>query len=302
MPKPDPTDDIPSAATAPSPVREAAAEILGPLARLLVARGVTWSVAEEALKVAMIEAARQAQPGGLPHRQVSRIATATGINRREVTRLTRPDGETVRESPSVASAVFMRWRSSAEFLDAQGQPRLLPRQGPAPSFETLARGITQDVHPRSILDELVRLGLARFDAERDEVALARDSFVPAGDDVRMLAMLGANVRDHLAAAVDNVQGRQPRHLERAIFADRLSRQSVQQAEQFLAQQWARLERELVPLLEGLLAQDRAEPARDRDMRLRAGLYVHAADDAATPASAAPVPPSAGPSSEPGAPR
>ena len=53
----------------------------------------------------------------------------------------------------------------------------LPRQGAAPSFESLAQEITRDVHPRSLLDELCRLGLATWDEAGDTVALSREAFV-----------------------------------------------------------------------------------------------------------------------------
>lgn len=54
--------------------------LMQPLARLLVARGVLYAQAAECLKASMVEASREAQSDGLPHRLVSRIATATGIN------------------------------------------------------------------------------------------------------------------------------------------------------------------------------------------------------------------------------
>ena len=93
-----------------------------PLARLLVARGVPYAQAEESLKTAMVEAARDAHPDGLPHRLVSRIATTTGINRREVTRLTRLDSAPAEPQRSSAAQTFMRWRTNPDYLDAQGRP------------------------------------------------------------------------------------------------------------------------------------------------------------------------------------
>src|SRR4051812_809384 len=63
--------------------------LMRPLARLLVARGVPFAAAEESLKTAMIEAGLAAHPDSQPHRAASRVSAATGINRREVTRLVR---------------------------------------------------------------------------------------------------------------------------------------------------------------------------------------------------------------------
>ena len=249
-----------------------------PLARLLVARGVPYAQAEESLKTAMVEAAREAHPDGLPHRLVSRIATTTGINRREVTRLTRFDSEPAEPQRSAAANTFMRWRTNPAYLDAQGRPLTLARQGDAPSFESLARSVTQDVHPRSLLDELLRLGLASHDAEADRITLILDAFVPSTDRARMLEFLAYNVGDHLSAAVANVLGPAPRHLERAVFADGLSPGAIAAAEAWVAEAWRDMANALIPFIEKLIADEAHEPASVRQQRFRAGLYAYTERD------------------------
>jgi len=257
---------------------DATRALMLPLARLLVARGVPYGQVDETLKTAMVEAAREAHPDGLPHRLVSRIATTTGINRREVTRLTRLDSEPAEPQRSAAAQAFMRWRTNPGYLDARGRPLALARQGEAPSFESLARGVTQDVHPRSLLDELLRLGLARHDAETDTIALLLDAFVPSTDRVRMLEFLAHNVGDHLSAAVANVVGPAPRHLERAVFADGLSPRAIAAAEAWVADAWRDMAAALVPFIERLIAAEADEPASGRQQRFRAGLYAYTERD------------------------
>jgi hypothetical protein len=251
------------------------------LARLLVARGVPYAQAEESLKTAMVEAAREAHPDGLPHRLVSRIATTTGINRREVTRLTRFDSVAAEPQRSAAANTFMRWRTNPGYLDAQGRPLTLARQGEAPSFDSLARSVTQDVHPRSLLDELLRLGLARLD-EADRVTLILDAFVPSTDRARMLEFLAHNVGDHLSAAVANVLGPAPRHLERAVFADGLSPNAIAAAEGWVADAWRDMAGALIPFIEKLIADEAHEPASMRQQRFRAGLYAYTERDDGAP--------------------
>jgi hypothetical protein len=259
-----------------------------PLARLLVARGVPYAQAEESLKTAMVQAAQEANRDGLPHRLVSRIATITGINRREVTRLTRLEHAPSVPQRSAAAQTFHRWRSNPAYLDARGEPLTLARQGDAPSFESLARGVTQDVHPRSLLDELLRLGMARHDADADTVALILDAFVPSNDRRQMLEFLAHNVGDHLSAAVANVTGRTPRHLERAIYADGLSPEAVAAAEAWVTEAWRNVATSLVPLLEKLIADEAHLPESAREQRFRAGLYAYTErDDGAREAPAAP---------------
>lgn len=247
------------------------AQVVGPLARLAVAKGMPFAVVEDQLKRAFVQAARDTHPHLAPHRAVSRIATATGLSRREVTRLTQDTTVVLKRRP-VAAEVFAHWSNDATYKDRRGRPLVLPRQGDAPSFESLAQAVTRDVHPRSLLDELLRLGLAVHDTQRDTVALVRDAFVPRGDAERMLSFLGDNVGDHLGAAVANVLGQDSEHLEQAIFADELSAESIGQLRHLIAAQWRDAAAALVPAIEALIEQDRAA-ARPQDCRLRIGLYT-----------------------------
>ncbi len=276
---------------------DAVRAVLAPLAQLAVARGLPFAALEEVLKREVVRAAAQAHPNVQPHRGVSRIATATGINRREVTRLTQQAGAAAAAPPSLgrslASELFAHWLSAPAYRDRQGAPRVLPRQGPAPSFESLAQTVTRDVHPRSLLDELLRLKLAHLDEDADTVALVRESFVPSGDRARILGFLADNVGDHLNAAVGNVLGGGKRHFEQAVFADGLSDASLQAVRGLVGAQWKLLVEALVPPLQGLIVADTKTPA-SAQRRVRIGLFAF--DDAPTVAGetqpgaqAAPVP-------------
>jgi hypothetical protein len=262
-------------------------QLLVPLARLAVARGLPYAELDELVREAFVQAAREAHPGIAPHRAVSRISAATGLNRREVTRLVQKAGDkpadpqaepTRRRSP--ATETFTRWLSDPQYRGADGAPRTLPRQGPAPSFESLAQSVTRDVHPRSLLEEICRLGLARIDEASDHVELLRETFVPQGDDRRLFGFLGANVGDHLSAAVDNVLSEKgSRHLEQAMFADELSPEAIAAIRPLVTAQWQSLVRSLVPEVRRLIDEDN-RTGRPQGQRLRVGLYAYATGAAA----------------------
>ena len=264
-------------------------QVLEPLAELAVQRGLPYAPIEEIVRRAFVGAADAAHPDLQPHRKVSRISTATGINRREVTRLLAVirDARAAHQLPqrSVASELFAHWMSDGRYRDRHGEPRVLRRQGRAPSFESLAHAITRDVHPRSLLDELLRLKLAVHDPERDTVELVRDAFVPSEDRVRMLQFLGANVGDHLAGAVTNVLTDGTRHYEQAVFADGLTEASVQEVWDQIGDLWKNLLATLVPVLEQKVERDSAVTGATQ--RLRVGLYTFDANTAAAPPAPAP---------------
>ena len=251
--------------------------LLAPIATLCLARGLTFPTTQELLKRAFVDAARAAPVDGGAKRDVSRVSTATGLTRREVTRITNEEIATgvVRSTP--ATQVFTRWLGDRKLRDKQGRPRPLKRLGDAPSFEALAQAVTQDVHPRSLLEELCRLGLADFDRASDTVSLLRDAFVPREDRARIFGFLGSNVGDHLAAAVANVlAAEEPPHLEQAVFADELSDESLHEFGKLVSAQWRTVLAALAPKLDALSEADR-KAGRKARRRVRVGLYsYHAA--------------------------
>lgn len=249
---------------------DALASLLEQISRLAVARGVSFAAVEDLLKSAFVDAARRAQPEAAGQRIVSRVSTATGLTRREVTRLLGARTSRSPPRPSPATQVFTRWHAELSRKRAGARSATLPRQGPAPSFEALARSVTQDVHPRSLLDELCRLGLVSV--EDDTVTLLHDRIVPGGSSDRAYAFLGGNVGDHLRAAVANLLADSPRHLEQAVFADELSAESMAAFDELTRAQWRSVLAATVPALQKLVDAD-AAAGRKRNRRVRIGLYA-----------------------------
>jgi Family of unknown function (DUF6502) len=280
--------DLPAAPPDQDALLLALRSVLAPLADLAVAKGLPYATVEEALRRAFVESAQAAQlaQGLSPNRLVSRIATSTGINRREVTRITQlPPDEGLSAGASLASQVFTRWVSDRAWR-SRGKPRVLPRQGDD-SFEALARSVTQDVHPRTLMDELLRLKLAQWDEATDSVSLLEEAFTPHGDLQDMLGFLGSNVGDHLQAAVDNVLSSHSLHFEQAVFAQGLPESAAEAMRALARRHWQVLMAEAVPMLEDKLreaaaAQMPGEPA-PATHRVRLGLFTfHDPGDAASP--------------------
>ena len=248
--------------------------LLIPLARLCLANGITFATVEDVLKRAFVHETISLQPDAPMHGTVSRVSTATGINRREVTRLIKIEAPERQTKPPIAAEIFARWTTDTAWRDHDGAPRELNRQGPAPSFEALAQSITRDIHPRSMLDELIRLGLVHHDKDNDCVSLTRNDFVPIGDSRQMIGFLGGNVGDHLDAAVDNVLHDGCRHLEQAVFADELSVESIEALRPLIMAQWQALREAMVPAITAFIEADRLA-GRVQDQRARIGLYSFA---------------------------
>ena len=138
------------------------AELLRPLAELALSQGIKLPELTEALKAALVTAAAdgiRAARGPGARVTDSAVSVSTGVHRKDVRRMAEA-GPAPTPPRSVAPLVFTRWRSSPDFLHADGRPRDLPanlQSDERPNFTALCASISQDVHPRTVLDELLRL-------------------------------------------------------------------------------------------------------------------------------------------------
>ena len=208
-------------------VLRAMRSILRPLARVAVARALPLSGLVQVLKAVLVEAAATelAARGEKPTQ--SRLSVLTGVHRRDVRMLmgANPRDGHPHEPVSRTETVIGRWLGDRRYRDPQGRPLPLPRFGPAPSFEALAEAVSKDVRPRTILDELKRLGCVRHDEDADVVHLDVAAFIPTADETAMLAMFEANLADHANAAAGNLRGQGP-FLERAVYYTHVPTEAV----------------------------------------------------------------------------
>lgn len=258
-------------ATRPGIVLAAALRLLRPLVRLLLREGVAYPAFAAALKPVFLEAARaELEAQGMATTD-SALTLLSGVHRRDLRRLGRGEGApaaALAEPLSLAAEVAGRWIAERPWLDDAQQPRVLPRSGEG-SFDALVQGLSSDVRPRAVLDEMLRLGVVR--ETPDGIALDAAGLAPRAGFDAMAALMAANVHDHLAAAAANLAGRS-NFLEQALFVDELDAESVQQLERAAAQAWQQALRQLMPL-----ARERFDAAAglappQRAHRARFGVY------------------------------
>ena len=260
-------------------VLRALGRILGPLARLLLAGGMDYTRLAAALKPLCIEQARQELLRSGQADTDSAISLLSGVHRKDV-REWRRNGlsERIAQELSISSQVFARWVQEPLYCDRSQRPRPLPRLGAAPSFESLARSVTQDVHPYTVLTELLRLGLVQVQTLKgvETVVPQRDGFVPPPGSRELLELFGANLGDHAAAAVANLLG-QPARLEQSVFADGLSAESAAALGALARKLWAQSRRAMIAEATRRVAADQGRA--DASWRVRLGSYFWAQEGA-----------------------
>jgi hypothetical protein len=237
MPADPPADPPAAAPTQPSSpaLLEAAKVILRPLVRVLIAHGITLPAVVAALKEVFVDVARSDFRLEGKEPSDSRISLLTGVHRKDVRAIREAEHPvSTPRAGALHATVVGRWLGGADTTGPDGRPLPLPRHAPdgTPSFEALVAGVSKDVRPRTVLDELVRLGLVVHDEADDSVRLLADAFVPVPGGEEMLGFFRANLHDHMAAAGANLMARpgEPRFLERAVFYNNLAPEQVDRIE------------------------------------------------------------------------
>jgi hypothetical protein len=216
--------------TPPPSLISAVRHMLRPLVKLLLMHSITYPFLSNLLKLIYVEVATdEFRLQGKPQTD-SRISLLSGVHRKDV-KILRPDGpqeQTIPPSVSLSTKLVKLWTSDPQHLDDTGRHRPLPRlmsEGGGASFEGLVSSVSKDIRSRVILDEWLRTGIAKIDAEGRVCLNTEASSIESGFDEKAY-YIGQNLHDHLCAATLNLQGQQPPLLESSIHCDKLTAESI----------------------------------------------------------------------------
>lgn len=275
-----------SATRSAASVLAATKAMLRPLVRVLIACGVTLPALVAALKECFVDVA--ATDFRLLDREPSdsRVSLVTGVHRKDVRAIReRSHPISIPRTGGLAATVVGRWLGRPELADAAGRPLPLSR----PAFDALVAGVSKDVRPRTVLDELLRLGLVEVDDEA--VRLLADAFVPARDGEELLAFFERNLHDHLAAAASNLLAGpdEPRFLERAVYYNNLRPADIDRLEAEARTLALAALRHLNGLALEMQQSARHDAGAGAVERFRFGVYFFRAETAASPPGPARAP-------------
>jgi Family of unknown function (DUF6502) len=262
-----------------NPFRDALTRILRPLVRVMIARGLSYPELTGNLKQLYVESCIRHFRLGEKRVSDSRISLLTGLQRKDIKAL-RQGFENVRTAAGPPDAgplprVLARWMGGPPYVDETGAPRSLPRvSADGLSFESLATEVSRDIHPRTVLDELIRLGLVRHDRDAERVSLIAPAYLPSREDAALLGYFGANLGDHAEAAATNVLAapKPGPFFERAVHYDQLTPAALDELEELAR----RLQSEALSTLNrrALALQKRDAGDSAAAGRFRCGAFVY----------------------------
>ena len=207
--------------------------LMRPIARAMIAHGVTLNLAVETLKRALVEEA--ARSAGQSEKVTdSQISLLTGLHRKDVKRLRSENPEPIKRTVVNACALAIaHWTTEKKFIDASGRPKPLHRDGGRRGidFDSLIRSAKIDLPPATVLDALKAQGAVSQDGQNDLITLVSDAFIGGPESEELLLAYEKNLRAHLDIATANLLSEgKSRHFERAGHYNQLTPDAVDELE------------------------------------------------------------------------
>jgi Family of unknown function (DUF6502) len=250
-------------------------QLLRPVIRLALKAGLKHAALDEIVRECLLSEA-QALCDPSTRTNTSRLSVITGMHRKDIAaRVAEASAAGKSEiddrlaGQTIVSRVFSRW---AHEVRKRPRAKTIPvanKGGRGKSFVSLAAEVVKDVHPRTILDELVRLG---FVSETDGmVSLLTDQFSPRGSADDRLLLFTRNSEAMLDTGVENVVASRPPQLEYAIGTKDISLDDAKRIGEIAAAHWSAARD---ALYEAICSAPEVDAARERGYRVRVGTYVN----------------------------
>jgi len=201
--------------------------LLYPVVQWLIASGITLPILHRVLKELYLDVAEHEFALAFKRLTDSRVSLITGLHRKEVSQLrNRPKSDRfdfVAVEGTPVTRVLGRWMGEAPYKAPDGTPKPLIYNADdpkTPSFTALVCELGPDVPPRSILDELLRLGVAELSAD-GVVSLIHEVNIPPREADGKLTLLGSDPAELFSTIVHNIEHPQEPQLQRKVAYDNI---------------------------------------------------------------------------------
>lgn len=263
-------------ATAKARMLSACGHALEPLVRLLLKSGITWRELAELAKEKFVQVATE--EFGIKGRptNASRVAILTGLDRREVRRLRIAVGNVEPGTVGFVSKPTLLlggWHHDPDFLNPDGSPRDLAREGEGATFNELARRYAPGIPPVALIKEL-KNAEAVSEVNGRLHALKR-VYLPKQLDAAQVRLWGSILHDIGVTLEHNLThtSATPARFERRALSVRIDGRAISAFREFLEREGQQFLERIDDWLSAHEVADSPESAdMGRGVRLGAGIY------------------------------
>ncbi len=201
--------------------------LLVPLVRILVRNGVLYREFADIVKSAYVHVAADENSTPSKPASLARVAIVTGLPRHDVIRLYEESerfNEALRSNAEVVARLLRAWHSDPRYVGPYGVPlelRYFSDGAGGLSFSELVRTYAPEMTPRGMLEELNRVGAARFVGESGLIRVEQRTFIPEKMAPEQIEVFARGVRRYVETIDFNLNEQDPgrRRFERWVFPD-----------------------------------------------------------------------------------
>lgn len=250
--------------------------LLQPLVRILLRNGVAYGTLAGLIRQVYVDVAfKDFAPQG-KKQTVSRVSALTGLTRKEVKRLLEEGSQAAHDGQarySRAVRVISGWLHDERFQAASGKPAVLPIDGEQNSFALLVKEYSGDIPTRAMLGMLEEGGTVSVSKNR--VRLVRHAYVPGGDAIEKIKILGGDVFE-LISTIDHNITADPEDLwyQRKVSYDNIDPRAVGKLRKLSFKKAQAL---LEHLDKNFSVHDAGESASDGGKYISLGIYYYEQD-------------------------
>ncbi len=200
--------------------------ILVPVVRILLRNGIAFGTFSELAKKVYTDVAfDEFEPADGKKQSISHVSALTGLTRKETRRLVDSDlsdGSDDNHRYNRAARVISGWTNDGDYLDGQGEPRLLSIDQGNPSFASLVKKYSGDMTTQSMMKVLMAAGT--IDVTDTGVKLVNSAYLPGNDSAEAIAILG----DDSSELISTIDHNMTHEGENKRFQRKVSESSIPQ--------------------------------------------------------------------------
>lgn len=184
------------------PRERAVHQLLRPIVRFALRRTLYFQDVMEILKGVFVEVAEEEILKKEARVNVSQLAVATGLTRREVSIFLVP-GTPAPEIQSFLARIVGQWESDKRFRTKKNEPRILCFGEEGSEFVELVRSVSSHVGPKAVLSELVRNGAVELTS--NGAKLIRRTIDFTADEVKAIGIIAKDIDDLVVTLEHNLR-------------------------------------------------------------------------------------------------
>ncbi len=248
--------------------------VVNPLFDLMFDAGITVREFSQLIKESAVRNATKRVTKEIGRDSKSRVAIITGLPRSEVARILKSDhislGKRLGQHP--VRKVLAAWFDNPRFLDATGDPAILPIFGKRRSFEQLVATHSGGIPVRAMLDELTRIEAVERLSDQRVKAISRVPIL-SGLTSNAIAVIGERAADLLETLTSNLKRTSKPLFEGTALLEEIDLDTASLIRREIAEQGA----SFISSANSLLSRSRIRPNRSvgkSSAKYRLGVTVY----------------------------